>query len=192
MWLAYPPAEAADHPPNPHKVGCEGVRRRAKFVFYFHSLGTRSPSMKSRVFLPMLLAVGLAYAVMATDAKAGCCAPEPACGAAVDCCCQPAPCCRPRLLDRLRARLCRPRCCEPVCCEPVCEPTCCAPEPTCCAPEPACGCPDPCCEPACCEPCCGRPGLLARLRAHLCRPRCCAPVCCEPVCGSAVPTCCGG
>jgi hypothetical protein len=141
--------------------------------------------MKSRVFLPALLAVGLIYLVSATDARAGACGYEPACGAPVTCC-EPAPSCgcrRPCLLDRLRDHLNRLKCCRPSCCEPVC----CDPEPACgCAAEPACGCDaEPDCGCGHSRRRCG--GLLQHLRHKLNRSRCCDS--CEPACGSPEPYC---
>jgi len=162
--------------------------------------------MKSRIFLPALLVVGLFIAATAANAEAGLfgfhsggcgCAPEPTCCMPEPSCCAPEPCCKHRhgLFTHLKAKFkscCKPSCCEPTCCAP--EPTCCAPEPTCCAPEPACCAPEPsCCAPA---PCCKhRHGLFHHLKAKLrscCKPSCCEPTCCapEPTCCAPEPTCC--
>jgi hypothetical protein len=142
--------------------------------------------MKSRVFLPALLAAGLVFAAAASQASAfellnkmmghrghggGCCAST--CGCEPSCC--PAPC-------------------EQTCCPaPACEQTCC-PAPSC---APACGCEATCAPAACdsccdsCNSCCGkkkRVGLLQRLFARH-KKSCCAPSCCEPACCAPAPTC---
>ncbi len=165
--------------------------RRGRRVGQFHATCFSDQGvfpMKSRVFLPAMLAVGFVYAVLASNASAfellnrvlghghgSCCAPvcAPKCGCEPTCC--PAPVCEPTCCP---APVCEPKCCP----APVCEPKCC-PAPVC---EPTC-CPAPCCEKKCGR---ARVGLLQRLFSH-CK-RSCAPKCvsvCEPVCGCE-PTCC--
>lgn len=189
-------AQAADQ--EQMKCGAGGwLKRRQRFLARYVCRTLGALPMKSRMFLPALMAVSLFCLASASNARAGLfghggcepsCGCEPTCGCEEVCC---DPCCKPArvgLLARLRAKCAaKQACCEPVCCEPACEPTCGA-EPTC-GVEPAC---EPACEVTCCEPCCkpARVGLLARLRAKCAAKKacCCETVCCEPTCG-AEPSC---
>jgi len=141
----------------------------------------------NRRILFVLLAAGAAL-MLASHAEAGllkkCCATcGPKACEPVTCApktCEPADvCCKPRLIDRIRAhRAFRKACrcaatCEPKTCEPkACEPVTCAPKT---------------CEPA--DVCC-KPRLIDRIRARrACRKACrCAVTCCPATCEPAAPT----
>lgn len=77
--------------------------------------------------------------------------------------CEAEVCCRPTLLQRIKAKCEARRAAR--CCQPCCPPPC--------PPKPKCQ-PVPCCEP---DPCCKPPGCFARLRARLQARRCCKPAC---------------